>query len=39
MNCGIFYFLPICYNILKTASLAPPCLGPYRAPAAPAIDV
>ena len=23
----------------KTASLAPPCLGPYKAPVAPAIEV
>lgn len=35
----MFYFLPIVYNILNTASLAPPCFGPYKAPAAPAIQV
>lgn len=35
----MFSFFPICSNILKTASLAPPCFGPYNAPAAPAIDV
>jgi len=39
MNCGMFYFLPIDSNILSTASLAPPCFGPYKAPAAPAIQV
>jgi hypothetical protein len=35
----MFYFVPIAYNIRITASLAPPCLGPYNAPADIAIAV
>ena len=35
----MFYFEPIDSSILMTASLAPPCLGPYKAPAAMATAV
>jgi hypothetical protein len=35
MKSGIFSTLPISFNILSTASFAPPCSGPYRAPTPP----
>ena len=38
MNSGIFFTLPIFFNIFKAASLAPPCKGPQRAEKPAAID-
>ena len=35
----MLFRLPISSNIRKTASLAPPCFGPYNAAAEPAIHV